>query len=923
MLLEAIDELQLSSLKTSQELLMKKKETIHQLDTQILDSAEDVSTLEDLILEIEETQDTILEKINQIETFISIRTRAPPITTPPSSAIPPHSTPANTGSTIQSHSHAPDSTATSTVNIETTSIESTTTITAYNTSPIVTPVVPPILPLTSGSRTTGIVNSYPQAASRLPKLTLPIFTGDPLAWQTFWDSFSAAVDSSPTLGAIQKFNYLRAQLQGDAARTIAGLPLTEANYSQSISLLRERFGQPNKIQNAHMQALLEIPSPINELTSLRLFHDSVEAHIRGLSSLGVSKESYGALLVPIILGKLPIPTRKNLAREHANLDWSIDELQAAILKEIRVLETGFYTSDQLSSTPSGSHSTASFLTGIRGARTNPPPYSGKKKQSCVYCKGDHFPSACDVVTDVQKRLEIVKRGNLCYNCLGNHKVSLCNSKFRCKNCKRKHHTSLCKPLRDDPKQGDKRDSEAKDTPAQTNTPTQTNTTMAPVSHGSHSNTCPPTTSTISLLKTAVAPISAEGLWIRGNILFDDGSQRSFITEQAATKLNLKPSGSEHIAVAPFGAEYTSAQHLSVACVYVETKSGERIPISVLIVPFIAAPLKNSVRTSINNFQHLQGLELAHPVTSEDNFQISVLIGADFYWTFVEDKIVRGYGPTAQQSKLGYLLSGPIHQVPPQHFTMNGFHVAVMKLTVEDPNFQQFWSLEETGTSQHTKQEMDEAFLRNYQATCISQGQDGTYTARFPWKSDHPYLPSNFTVCLRRTQNLVSRLTESSTLLHLYNNIILDQEKRGFIERLPSDHQRSNVHYLPHHPVKKDSVTTPIRIVFDGSCRQEKGSVSLNDCLLVGPPFLNDLCSILLRFRIPAFAFATDIEKAFLHVKLHESDIDYTRFLWLPDITNPASNIPLQGCSIRNDKLTFHAQCRDRPTPQQVPHSCGT
>ena len=158
--------------------------------------------------------------------------------------------------------------------------------------------------------------------------------------------------------------------------------------------------------------------------------------------------------------------------------------------------------------------------------------------------------------------------------------------------------------------------------------------------------------------------------------------------------------------------------------------------------------------------------MAHPVTSEDNFQISVLIGADFYWTFVEDKIVRGDGPTAQQSKLGYLLSGPIYQVPPQCFTTNGFHVAVMKLTVEDPNYQQFWSLEEAGTSQHTTQEMDEAFLRHYQATSISQDQDGTYTARFPWKSDHPYLPSNFTVCLRRTQNLVSRLTESPTLLHL-------------------------------------------------------------------------------------------------------------------------------------------------------------
>ena len=280
--------------------------------------------------------------------------------------------------------------------------------------------------------------------------------------------------------------------------------------------------------------------------------------------------------MPIILAKLSVPTRKNLAREHSNLDWSIDDIQAAILKEIRVMETGFYTSDAQSSTSKGSYSTVSFYAGIKGPRINPPS-NGKKKPLCGYCKGDHSPSVCDVVNDVQKRLEIVKRGNLCFNCLGNHKVSLCNSKFRCRNCKNKHHTSLCKPISEDPKQHDKRDSEVKGaiSSPQGNRPTQTSMTMAPVSYSSLSKKCPPTTNTISLLKTAIAPISAEGLRIQGNILFDDGSQRSFITKEVATKLNLKPNNSEHIAVAPFGAEYTSAQRLSVACVFVETKSGER------------------------------------------------------------------------------------------------------------------------------------------------------------------------------------------------------------------------------------------------------------------------------------------------------------------------------------------------------------
>ena len=40
MAMDVIDELQLSSLKSSQEILKKKKETIHQLDAQILEGTD-------------------------------------------------------------------------------------------------------------------------------------------------------------------------------------------------------------------------------------------------------------------------------------------------------------------------------------------------------------------------------------------------------------------------------------------------------------------------------------------------------------------------------------------------------------------------------------------------------------------------------------------------------------------------------------------------------------------------------------------------------------------------------------------------------------------------------------------------------------------------------------------------------------------
>ena len=85
---------------------------------------------------------------------------------------------------------------------------------------------------------------------------------------------------------------------------------------------------------------MNLPNPKNEIKSLREFHDAIENHVRGLLALGWSTESYGALLVPMILGKLPADTRRSLAREHSNLEWTIDELRASIAREIRVLEAG-------------------------------------------------------------------------------------------------------------------------------------------------------------------------------------------------------------------------------------------------------------------------------------------------------------------------------------------------------------------------------------------------------------------------------------------------------------------------------------------------------------------------------------------------------------------------------------------------------
>ena len=127
----------------------------------------------------------------------------------------------------------------------------------------------------------SVYSSQSSQFHKLPKLSLPIFTGNILEWQTFWDSFESSVHLNGSLSDIQRFSYLRSLLQGDAARVIEGFPLTNTNYMQAVDLLTERFGQEHLIVNAYMQGLLELPRPTSDIVCLRMFQEKMESYIRG------------------------------------------------------------------------------------------------------------------------------------------------------------------------------------------------------------------------------------------------------------------------------------------------------------------------------------------------------------------------------------------------------------------------------------------------------------------------------------------------------------------------------------------------------------------------------------------------------------------------------------------------------------------
>ena len=105
---------------------------------------------------------------------------------------------------------------------------------------------------------------------------------------------------------------------------------------------------------------------------------------------------------------------KNMVREHDSNEWNLRDLQEAIRKEVSVFESELVTSHL----PQSLHPTAAFHTGTTKPPITPSQPNTTNRRSCIFCKGSHYPTDCEVITDGQARKEFVTQKNLWFNCLG-------------------------------------------------------------------------------------------------------------------------------------------------------------------------------------------------------------------------------------------------------------------------------------------------------------------------------------------------------------------------------------------------------------------------------------------------------------------------------------------------------------------------
>ncbi|GFX61890.1 DUF1758 domain-containing protein [Trichonephila clavipes] len=96
---------------------------------------------------------------------------------------------------------------------------------------------------------------------------------------------------------------------------------------------------------------------------------------------------------------------------------------------------------------------------------------------------------------------------------------------------------------------------------------------------------------------------------------------------------------------------------------------------------------------------------------------------------------------------------------------------------------------------------------------------------------------------------------------------------------PNKELDGRISFLPHHAVlRKDSVKTKLRVVFDESYKPPNSN-SLNSVSGVGQILQPDIFTLLVRFRVNEIAFTADIKQMYRQILIDTDDQNLQKIVW--------------------------------------------
>ncbi|XP_053699086.1 uncharacterized protein LOC128746060 [Sabethes cyaneus] len=745
--------------------------------------------------------------------------------------------------------------------------------------------------------------------------------------ESIWNTVNSAIARIMSDLQLQKFQYLKAVLKGEALRIVQSIAVTTDNYTIAWDSLKRRYDNTNLQIKQQFSALLATTAIRKEsAAALSNLADEFDKRVCVLNKLENCDAHWNSFLVEFLSSKLDPATQKEWESQLDNERRPMyTDLVAFIQKRSRILQSLSLSqsSQQLAKFDPKPDSRT-----VRNKTTSYHSSSSDNHPKCILCKQSHSLSQCEEFKNLspQKRFDIAKRHGLCINCLrSSHLLKNCAA-GSCRTCNKRHHTLLhLNTFGMRMNQSDDQPTIAVQMAQCTETLQATSVTdtpssvmciadqchtgsraLAPSSSDSPSSRSfvPPSVSkhipsgsalyspqvtncqaavpvsshlsktnqqsAVFMLTAYIRVQDVNGTFHHARALLDCASEANFVTESLAQTLRLKRAPAN---IDVYGISQSVKKVKQQVPIVVSSRVGSyRSSMNFLILPSLTRILPTT-NVDVSKWVLPRNLPLADPKFNIAH-DVDMIIGIKSFFTILEDEqITLGNGlPILRKTVFGYVVAG-------EAFESQNCTVVCNVSTTENLTsaVRKFWEVEsfETGKSLT----LEEQYCETHFSKTHSRAPDGRYAVRLPIRNEMlPALGESFGVAKRRLLNVEKVLLSKPQLHSEYLKFMNEYQTLGHMMEVTPNHSIPHF-YLPHHAIQKpDSTTTKIRVVFDASCRGSN-NLSLNDLCYTGPTVQPMLLSTLINFRLPKYAVTADIEKMYRQIIVHTDDRPLQQIVW--------------------------------------------
>ncbi|KOB78747.1 hypothetical protein OBRU01_01602 [Operophtera brumata] len=180
----------------------------------------------------------------------------------------------------------------------------------------------------------------PQRKSvKLPKLELMEFSGEPIKWPIFYESFRRTIHENPELSDYERVQYLINKLSGRALSACSGIVPNADNYRTIWSTLVDMYEDKRNLAAAYLDQMLDCKLA-NSATSKNLasFLDKFCTAVSSLKSLKLDNLS-DFMLLHIALKKIDSSTARSFEMHHRDTSMpTYDNLVKYIREQSKILD---------------------------------------------------------------------------------------------------------------------------------------------------------------------------------------------------------------------------------------------------------------------------------------------------------------------------------------------------------------------------------------------------------------------------------------------------------------------------------------------------------------------------------------------------------------------------------------------------------